>query len=467
MFERIYDHFAQVAATSSRNEKELLLKQLIGSEIEDMVKTIMYLTYSPMHNFYMNDITSLPKAGETTILSDKRPEFILSNMINQLNESKELSVFKYLDILKSREITGTAAKQFLSNLINSLSEKEADLIKRIITRDLRIGVNTSTINKVFKNLIEDIPYMRCGILNQKTLANINFPAISQLKEDGEFINIIVTYDSVTYISRYGKPIKFDLSMYDEQLITFCHNRVLMGEMLVVNDDAVMSRASGNGYLNSDSVDPSRVKIVLWDVVPINVFKGDAKSMTYSERLDVLQAMIPLLPDAFKLVETRYVSSFDEMINHFKYVRSKGLEGVIIKDYNNVWKDGTSKTQLKVKVDAVADLVIVGFNYGKGKYKNMIGSISCESADGSIQVDVSGFADDFRRFAVELIDGWIDKGQVMEVKFNDIVQNANTQVKSLFLPRFVRLSEKVGRESADTLERIEDILAEFSLPLADK
>jgi ATP-dependent DNA ligase len=123
--------------------------------------------------------------------------------------------------------------------------------------------------------------------------------------------------------------------------------------------------------------------------------------------------------------------------------------------------------LKVKVDAVADLVIVGFNYGKGKYKNMIGSISCESADGSIQVDVSGFADDFRRFAVELIDGWIDKGQVMEVKFNDIVQNANTQVKSLFLPRFVRLSEKVGRESADTLERIEDILAEFSLPLADK
>ena len=136
MFERIYDHFAQVAATSSRNEKELLLKQLIGSEIEDMAKTIMYLTYSPMHNFYMNDITSLPKAGETTILSTKRPEFILSNMINQLNESKELSVFKYLDILKSREITGTAAKQFLTHLINSRSEKEADLIKRIITRDL-------------------------------------------------------------------------------------------------------------------------------------------------------------------------------------------------------------------------------------------------------------------------------------------------------------------------------------------
>jgi DNA ligase-1 len=154
---------------------------------------------------------------------------------------------------------------------------------------------------------------------------------------------------------------------------------------------------------------------------------------------------------------------DDIKNHFKAVRSEGQEGVVVKNYRTIWKDGTSKDQLKVKVVAEADLYITGWNPGEGKNQGLVGSVIARSSDDKVEVAISGFTDEMRRKITAMIDQLIETSQIITVKFNDLIADENTDMLSLFLPRFVELrKDKQGKAEADSLNRIHHILENFEL-----
>ena len=116
-----------------------------------------------------------------------------------------------LSILSSRTLTGNAAIAQLTLTLSAISENDAKVIERIIQKDLKCGVNTSTINKVWPNLIPEFPCMLCSPFEQKLVDKIVFPAIVQKKEDGMRFNAIVKFDrdlkgTVEFRSRNGKEI---------------------------------------------------------------------------------------------------------------------------------------------------------------------------------------------------------------------------------------------------------------------
>ena len=74
--------------------------------------------------------------------------------------------------------------------------------------------------------------------------------------------------------------------------------------------------------------------------------------------------------------------------------SEGLEGGVLKDFNNTFKNGTSNTQLKIKLKVDAEMRITGFTEGTPgtKREGKIGAIQFANDEGTIKGQCSGFSD---------------------------------------------------------------------------
>lgn len=445
----------QITSTRSRNEKIKLLKTINNSEAEDIqneARAVFAWTYSPLHDFYVKDLNDLPAPTEPT-----RRHW--TDTLKKLSE---------------REVTGNDAKQLIANqLANYDTEEECELFKKIIRRDLRAGISAKTINRAFPDLIYEHPYMRCDTLSEKNLERIGFPVISQLKLDGMYIDIKVDDGKVTYMSRKGSILPFNDPVRDAELINIADGYVIQGEAIVIGGEVeqeektveqmMLDRASGNGYLNSDDIDLDKVIFIAWDVIPVTEFAGgNSYTKPYIERLAKIEKITHLAGDWLRLVETKMCDDLEAVREHFKAVRREAQEGTVIKNPKGIWKDGTSKDQLKYKVIAENDFVITGYNEGEGKYEGQVGSVIVESRDGDIVTAVSGFTDAMRLEITENIDALIESGTIMTVKHNDILTSEQTDKLALFLPRFVKLrADKSGKENADTLEDVNKALTNFS------
>ena len=118
----------------------------------------------------------------------------------------------------------------------------------------------------------------------------------------------------------------------------------------------------------------------------------------------------------------------------------------------IWKNGTSKDQVKVKLEAEIDLKITGFNKGNGKNSELFGSLICESSDGMLSVNVSGFKDKDRK---EIFDNFeFYKNEIITVKANALMKHPKEESYSLFLPRFVEMRQ--DKTVADDLTTIKNI-----------
>ena len=428
---QIYDLIELIAASPKKTEKERLLKESDCPELREVLRA----AYNPMDNYYIKKVPSAPHGKEN--LCD--------------------SGYEILYALSSRQITGNEALGYVELYLNKLNLKSQELLTRIIKRDLRAGFSVSTINKVFKGLVPETPYMRCSLLSKVDTSGWDWVAgvFSQTKLDGMFCNIsVVDEDTVVMTSRQGTefPVE-EFSDLAEHMLTLSEaGYQYHGEVIVIDTEGnVLPREIGNGILNSvlkGGVIPEGhyAKFIVWDMVELDVIEGHKKcDEPYHYRYDRVNDLQRAV--FFHAAPTRILHSLDEAYQHYQELLAEGQEGSIIKNPNMLWRDGTSKEQLKLKLEFEVDLKIVGFTQGNGKNANTFGSISMESSDGLLKVDVSGISDDLRMYAHLHRDELLDT--IATVKANDITKSSPA---SLYLPRLVDF-RSFEKTEADSFERI--------------
>lgn len=437
--------------TTKRNEKIDILKSLSGQD-EYMFKRVAVLTYSPHVNFWIKDI-EYPESNDTNSL------FTVP--------AATLSIDNALDTLENevsrRGVTGHKARDLIIETYQALDDDEKDTFQCVVDRDLKSGVSKKTINKVWPDLVYDHPYMRASSFSKKNISNINFPCFSQTKEDGEYEDIIVLANNkIEQRARSGSINNDYLSngVVNSLRKHIDYDIVLMGEIIAFEDNTrkqLMNRQKSNGYLNSNEVDPERLLHVIWDIVPYKDFKRGQCDIPYEDRMQTLKSVISKLTkdtDQIRIIDSRIVNSVDEVIKHFKENVGNDLEGVMVKNTNMKWKDGTSKDQVKVKIEFECDLKIVGFNQGKtlGKWDQKVGSIIYETADSKLQVNVgNGLSGE------ECVEIWNNKNKYMKmistVKSNDVIaSDSKPGTMSLFLPRVTKLVRN-DKTQADNYDRV--------------
>lgn len=423
----IIDILNEIASTSSRLEKEAILKR---EENNELLKKVFFLAYDPFTQFYQRKIPKYEKNNTAHAAS-------LASMLPSLSD------------LSNRVVTGNAAIERLTSILEAVCGTESEVIERIIGKDLKCGASESTANKIWPGLIHEYPCMLCTPFDEKILKKFKFPAYAQLKMDGMRFNAIVKDGKCEFRSRNGKQIQL-LGYLEEEFIKLAagQNLVFDGELLVNDKGIILDRQTGNGILNKAvkgtiSIDEARkVHATIWDVINYDTFKIGEGKLVYQTRFSMLESMS--LPAKIHLVESKVVSSFEEAEEIFKEYLAQGQEGIILKDMTGVWQDKRVKTQVKFKAELECDLRITAIQPGTGKYEGMVGAYICESEDGVIKVDVgSGLSDDDRNNRDVV-------GKIVAVVYNARIKNKQGE-ESLFLPRVVEVRE--DKTTADSSEKI--------------
>lgn len=427
-----------LAATSSRTDKIAILKKT-----DKLFQRLLVAAYDPVVSY---GVIQMPDVhGDQDTL-----ESVSGHILDEL-----------LPNLASRRLSGKAAQLAIERILLTLKEDDADVLRNVIRKDLRCGINTGTINAAIRGLIFEPPYMRCSLKDKSNMKKWKWEdgIISQTKADGMFINVIVGPEGVQWMTRNGQTFpegSLGTVLNSEALRVLKPNNVYMGELLVIENNTVLPREVGNGALNSvlkgGSFEPAQQPILkMWDVVSVEDWRSGSSVYEYNLRLadckDIPESQI------ISTIDTMYVYSMQEAMVHYRLLVTQGEEGSILKHPELLWKDGTSKDAVKLKVEADVDLLVVGFEQGRGKFADMVGSLTCETADGGIRVNVSGFTDSMRKHITEHVQEWIGN-KIITVRANDTM--AGEPVSSLFLPRFVEVRE--DKDTPDTTAKVFEIFA---------
>jgi hypothetical protein len=425
-----------LAANNSRNFK---LEQLEAHVDNGTLREVVRLALDPFTQFYIRKIPAY--TSKMTI------DFVtLPEAISQLFS------------LSSRMLTGNAGIEHLRFILEMTSPDDAKVIERIIQKDLKCGVDTSSANKVWPGLIPVYPVMLCSPFEQKLVDKIKFPAYAQMKMDGMRFNAIVKNGAVEYRSRNGKELHL-LGNLDDQFLAMANggDYVFDGELLVMlpGDHQFADRQTGNGILNKankgtiSAEEAALIHASVWDVIPYVLFCDSYCGAPYSKRFSQLRTMLESVKVQGKRiwnVTSTIVETIDQAQEIFQEYLALGHEGIILKDGNGIWEDKRAKHQIKFKGELECDLRIVGIEEGTGKYKGMLGAIICESEDGIVKTRCgSGFNDEQRKtLGQEIV------GKIVAIKYN--MRSVDKQGKqSLFLPIVLEIRE--DKSTADTSDTI--------------
>lgn len=423
----------EIAKDPSKLAKEAIVRREINNET---LKRVFVAAYDPRVTYGIKKIPTV-KPGVRL--------YTLGQALGMLSD------------FSSRTLTGNAAAEHLEHILSSLDVDDATVIERIISRDLRMGCSDSTINKVHKNLISEYPYMRYSLFSKVKSSDYSWEdgVFVQTKMDGMYASIN-HYENATVdgLTRAGTILP-ESPFAD----IFAHFKTFTrpgyqyhGEVLVIQDGKILPREIGNGITNSISKGgelPSdmKLKYVIWDMVKLSVINGDEGcSSNYKSRFAELQMIKQ--NDVVSLVESTIVNSLADAFKVYAKALASGQEGVMLKSSTLMWKDHTTKLGAKLKLEVDVDLVIKGFTAGKGKFVDLFGAVRCESSDGLLKVDVSGFSEEMRNYIDKNRANLLDT--IMTVKGNEVMKGSPA---SIFLPRFAEL--RSDKKKADTYQQVLD------------
>lgn len=431
-----------IAATSSIKSKQELLQSYIG---DAFFRDCMVAAYNPLVTYGLHVVPTGAHRGEEG--------WSLS----------EPHVWVTLSMLAERHLTGDEARNHVQMLMDKLDKSSATLLWRILRKDMRAGFGDTLLNKVSPGLIPEFPYMRCSLEDKSDMSKWDWSVgvISQVKADGMFAN--VNHEdggNVSISSRQGSAFPLDelQGLVADIKSTLTEGTQTHGELLVYDGPLMLPREQGNGILNSllqggKLPEGHRVVFFAWDQIPLAAVKPKGKyERPYKERLlGLVNQMATRNEGSVKLIETRVVRQRSQAFDHYRECLRKGLEGTIVKHPNAIWKDGTSKEQVKLKLQVDVDLMVVGFVPGEGKNAATFGSIECRTLEGKLRVDVSGFTDAVRLAVHANRDAHI--GKIMTVRANSVMAPSEPDKPySLFLPRFVEFRE--DKTIPDSLEEVQ-------------
>lgn len=432
--------FDRIASESSTTAKQAILAANADNPI---FTDILLYAYTPEWTFGVKDVPAPATYGEGTI------------------EGMWGAIKDELGLLATRLATGHLALEMCTMRASLLKKEDAALFFNILKRDLRCGINVGLINKAIPKAIHETPYMRCSLREKSNIKSFNWKAgvYSQEKADGMFVNVSVDGDNPFIKTRNGQRLLISrMGVLGSEIdAVLDRSKVYHGELIVKRGDEVLPREVGNGLLNSvlkggEFPDDCEPHFYVWDAVDKNKWEEGKDTTPYKDRLKVVAN---LKGTYIHPIETRVVHSEKEALDHYADMLAQGKEGTVIKNPTSIWKDGTSKDQVKVKVEAEVDLEVFGYVEGKGKNEKTFGSLSCRSSDGQVVVNVSGFTDSMRQAIWDNIEEWTS-GKIVTVKANNLIEDMNGRF-SLFLPRFVE--ERLDKTEADDLTKITQIFKE--------
>lgn len=270
----------------------------------------------------------------------------------------------------------------------------SDFAEALVTQNLKLGVSTKSINKVYGKSF--IPVT--GVMLGKPIedgSKVYWPSIVTEKLDGVRRALIKENGKVTLVSRSG--------IKDEGLVDIISdaeylpdNFVYDGEILAngIFKDSIALRQATNSICNSGGI-RTGVSFNIFDMVRLEDFYAGISTMPAIERKIRLGAtlkddsIMKLTPDyerwingmwpGYEFKHIRAVpilgiaKNLDEAYAHARGVWSDNGEGVMLNYIDGPYEVKRSKYLIKVKDTYEYTLPIVGLQEGNGEFSGTLGA----------------------------------------------------------------------------------------------
>ena len=398
--------------TSSRNDKMTILK---NNKENELLKTILEFTYNP---FKKDKITEKSLGGGDTFI----PTF----------ESLDL----LLHVLRTNNLDHQI-RCSVNHFLVQTDEEIRDLYKCVLLKDLKIGVNTTTLNKVWKGLIptsetgEDIKPMLASKFEFDKPPKEEFCVTEKL--DGIRCMAICKEDGIQLFSRQGKLIEGCVSIETALMgmrIQVGRDFVLDGELLAMNCGYDTVYKETTKRVKNKNELKEGIYYMAFDMLEMEEFNQSKGVYKYHERLQKLLDLDKFMGSMFvRIIQPLYLGSdMNRVLELLEVYKKLGAEGLMVNLMDAPYEFKRSKAILKVKVMETVDLKIIGFEEGTGRNAGRLGALIVDYKGYECGVG-SGFSDFDREFIWNNQDKYL--GKICEIQYFEETKNKDGGVSLRF------------------------------------
>lgn len=410
--DEVFDLIEDVAATSSKTGKQALIEQGRG---DVLFSNVLLAALDPFVTYGMAKVSVRDARGGEGVMFDG-------------------NTWEMLNRMALRQLTGTAAQNEVGSFIDRLTPKSSELLRRIITKDLRAGFSESTVNKAIPGLIPTFDCMLAHKFEAKRIKS--WPQFVEPKLDGVRVLAFVNLDtySVKFFSRSGKEFT-TFEHLKQPLMNMLMAAKLAARSMVFDGEIVSGSFNKTvGDVRRKSEQATDAEFHVFDVLPIEAFeqegKGGCAGGTYIARRNLLKDIVGAETGGpIKLIQRYAVNSEVEIHHVYESVRARGLEGLIVKDPAGLYHRRRNHGWMKLKNESEVDVQIVRLIEGTGKYVGALGALVVDFNGVEVSVG-SGLSDQQRE------EFWVEGdnliGRLCAVEYHE-----ETPDGSLRHPRFVK------------------------------
>ena len=417
--------FKQIQETSSTKDKKAIIAANKDNEL--FKKCLVFLLDSNV----------------TTGIAEKKYDSLEARTSDWVHNNISKEFCELLDYIKQhntgRDEDIIQCQAWSCGLDNDIK----DFTRGMITKSIKLGCDKKVVNSVIPNLIPTFD-VQLGTSIEKVKLLGNEKIFISRKLNGTRTAFV----GDKCMTRQGKEYKgLDHIISDLQKIVGTEMFV-DGELLYKNKEGLSDSEAfqkGTGIAMSKDNDKSELKLVIFDMFPLDEFWNGKSKEPYSNRkkdlIELGEKIIELGTDNLEIVHMCYEGyDHSEIWKWLDYAERHDWEGVIL-NLDTPYECKRTKNLIKVKKFYTYDLEVIGVEEGTGRNKGTLGALVVKYKNNTVNVG-SGFTDEERSYYWSNQDKII--GRVIEVKYKEITTDKKTGLESLQFPVYVGLREN-GKE----------------------
>ena len=406
------DFVNEIMESNSRLHKQAVLKKYADDEV---VRRYLQISFDPYKVFGL----STRKLHKEVAVADMWPEWCTPTMYN---------LFDYLETHNSGRDYDIAVCQLALNEVASLDSECAELLEKLICKDLSIGCDSKTINKEIPGLIPTFDVMLANkYFDKPEYVEGKLFAITT-KIDGGRIIALKQGGHVEFFTRAGQRYEGLVDLEEEMRELMPDNTCLDGEITLFDRGYLSSKEAYKQTMKivrqTTNMEKHGIKMLVFDWMPAEDFKKQECHYSYRGRREWLHEIFSnqeftyfeLLPILYCGRDTAKITEIlEEQV-------ARGEEGIMINDYHAPYEFKRTNNLLKVKKMQTLDLEIIGFEEGEGRLAGTLGAILVRYKNGNVVKVGSGFSDELRDMIWDHPDKCL--GAICEIQFFEPTTNAN-------------------------------------------
>ena len=395
---------SHIACSPSTKLKEQMIKRYLSIP---HFKTVCYYALNPFYSYNIREIKPSPIRVRNGTIDD---------------------IFVFLDQMRMKRGASDKEKMRLSRLA-SFDRATVDVINYILNKDLRCGAGV----KIFRKAGLDVPVHEVCLCIDKydkfmKEAKVYENVCASVKLDGVRVWCIVQPHEIKYVSRNGKEYP-NFSCFDAEIKTLVDDMLqhcsIAKYPMIFDGEVISSEKNFQKQMQQvrrlKGADNSKFEFHIFDWVVDNTI--------FRDRYEYLTEFISIAYANLKVVDHFSMGSRNDVQDFLHACVNSGEEGIILKTWNGLYEYKRSNTWCKMKIFHTEDLPVLRWEYGEGKYENVMGVLVVDRNGVEVKVG-SGFSDKERKLFMT------DTPEMIEVKYQEVTEDG-----SLRFPTFCYVCER--------------------------